>query len=231
MSMMKCAGQGHSNGGVGRTAQGELVLVCWACLQPGKNLPDGWECINWAEMPEDLLCVIFLSIQARRTNTQFFDRYKYFIFLAEDANFRPINQHVSSEAHNQIIDDRLGYFCNRELYKKFLCTHVDEEEISTCSGFQAMFLANVKRVKGLRMTGMGGVTCAHHNMWCPNGIGDLQRSERYVRDMMNAHRTNGITVTVTWISFYSHQFSIQFYSTSSFHTTSRASSARTSGRA
>jgi hypothetical protein len=87
---------------------------------------------------------------------------------------------VSSEARDPIIDDGLGYFANREMYKTYLRKHVDEEEISTCSGFQAMFLANAKRVKGLRTTGVGGVTCARHNMWRPNGIGDLQRDERYV---------------------------------------------------
>lgn len=107
--------------------------------------------------------------------------YKYFLFLAQDCNFRLINRDVSTEAHDPIIDDGLGYFCNREEYKKFLRNHVDEEEISSCSGFQAMFLANAKRVKGLRTTGVGGVTCAHHNMWRPNGVGDLQQGERYGR--------------------------------------------------
>jgi hypothetical protein len=106
-------------------------------------------------------------------------RYKYFTMLAQDCNFRLINRNVSSEARDPIIDDGLGYFCNREDYKKFLRNHVDEEEISTCSGFQAMFMANTKRVKGLQTTGVGGVTCARHNMWRANGIGDLQAGERY----------------------------------------------------
>ncbi|KAJ7024853.1 hypothetical protein C8F04DRAFT_1269860 [Mycena alexandri] len=157
--MYKRAGRGHANSRIAGTKQGELALDCRSCPQPGKNLPDGWQNINWAEMPEDL-------------------RYKYFLFLAQDCNFRLINRNVSSEARDPIIDDGLGYFCNREEYKKFLAKHVDEEEISTCSGFQAMFLANAKRVKGLRMTGVGGVCCARHNMWRPNGIGDLQRGER-----------------------------------------------------
>ncbi|KAJ6603282.1 hypothetical protein DFH09DRAFT_899164, partial [Mycena vulgaris] len=78
-----------------------------------------------------------------------------------------------------IIGDGFGYFVNNEKYAKFLCAHVSEEEISSCSGFQAMFLANRKRVKGLRTTGVGGVTWARHNMWRPNGIGDLQLGERY----------------------------------------------------
>ncbi|KAJ7119307.1 hypothetical protein C8R43DRAFT_1090958 [Mycena crocata] len=132
--------------GVGGTAQGELALACRACPQPGRNLPVGWDKIDWTKMPQDL-------------------SYKYFLFLAQDCNFRLINRNISTEA--------------RDPYKAFLRNHVEEEEISSCSGFQAMFLANAKRVKGLRTTGVGGVTCARHNMWRANGIGDLQHGERY----------------------------------------------------
>ncbi|KAJ7136482.1 hypothetical protein C8R43DRAFT_893858 [Mycena crocata] len=160
--MMKRAGRGHDPSGVKGTAQGELAIQCRACPQPGRNLPEGWNTINWAVMPENL-------------------RYKYFLFLAQDANFRLINRDVSTTANDPIIGDGLGYFVNNEKYIKFLRAHVSEEEISSCSGFQAMFLANRKRVRGLRTTGVGGVTCARHNMWRPNGIGDLQLGERYRR--------------------------------------------------
>ncbi|KAJ7786772.1 hypothetical protein B0H14DRAFT_2630156 [Mycena olivaceomarginata] len=64
-------------------------------------------------------------------------------------------------------------------YKAHIGKHVNEKEISNCSGFQAMFMANTKRVKGLCTTGIGGVTCARHNMWRANGMGDLQVGERY----------------------------------------------------
>ncbi|KAJ7029322.1 hypothetical protein C8F04DRAFT_1264984 [Mycena alexandri] len=138
--MMKRAGRGHALSGIGGTAQGELALRCRACPQPGRNLPEGWDRINWAEMPEDL-------------------RYKYFLFLAQDCNFRLINRNVSSEAKDPIVGDGLGYFVNHEEYAKYLRAHVSEEEISTCSGFQAMFLANRKRVKGLRTTGLGERQC------------------------------------------------------------------------
>ncbi|KAJ7863880.1 hypothetical protein B0H13DRAFT_1899409 [Mycena leptocephala] len=158
--MMKRAGRGHAESGVRGTAQGELALRCRACPQDGRNVPDGWADINWDEMPEDL-------------------RYKYFTFLAQDCNFRLINCNVSTVANDPIIDDGLGYFVNHAKYSEFLRRHVSEEEISSCSGFQAMFLANKKRVKGLRTTGVSGVTCAGHNMWRPNGIGDLQKGERY----------------------------------------------------
>lgn len=100
-----------------------------------------------------------------------------------DANFRLSNRNVSSEAADPIIGDGMGYFCKREGpdgYKAHIEKNVNQQEISNCSGFQAMFLSNTKRVKGLRTTGIGGVTCSRHNMWLPNAIGDLQVGERYV---------------------------------------------------
>ncbi|KAJ7810476.1 hypothetical protein B0H13DRAFT_2243448 [Mycena leptocephala] len=137
---LKRAGRGHHPSGVNGTAQGELALQCRACPQDGKNLPPGWNSIKWEEMPED-------------------QRYKYFLFLAQDCNFRLINRNVGSAAKDPIVGDGFGYFVNQEKYTEFL--------------------GHIKRVKGLRTTGVGGVTCARHNMWRPNGIGDLQLGERY----------------------------------------------------
>ncbi|KAJ7834177.1 hypothetical protein B0H13DRAFT_2370006 [Mycena leptocephala] len=134
MQMHKRAGRAHDDSGVSGTRQGELALPCRACPQPGMNLPEGWDQINWDEMDED-------------------QQYKYFTSLSEDANFKLINRNVSTEERDPIVDDGCGYFCD--------------------------VLANAKRVKGLRVTGIGGVTCARHNMWRANGIGDLQKGERY----------------------------------------------------
>ncbi|KAJ7063016.1 hypothetical protein B0H15DRAFT_794725 [Mycena belliarum] len=158
--MRKRAGTAHFDGGCKSTKQGSLALLCRQCPQPGMNLIEGWDKIDWDSMDED-------------------QRYKYFLWLAEDANFKLINRQVSTEDRDPIIDDGSGYFCHRGEYSKHIRKHVDEEEISSCSGFQAMFLANTRRVKGLRVTGIGGVTCARHNMWRPNGLGDLQAGERY----------------------------------------------------
>ncbi|KAJ7431147.1 hypothetical protein B0H11DRAFT_2165768 [Mycena galericulata] len=155
---MKRGKRGHDVGGVRATKQGELALMCRACPQPGWNLPRDWEMID----P--------------------FYRFIYFLFLAQDANFRLSNRAVSSEVADPILGDGFGFFCKREGddgYKAHIAKHVNEQEISNCSGFQAMFMANTRRVKGLRTTGIGGVTCSRHNMWCGNGIGDLQVGERY----------------------------------------------------
>ncbi|KAJ7026921.1 hypothetical protein C8F04DRAFT_1267519 [Mycena alexandri] len=148
---------GHLAGGVKEIKRGELALKCRACPQPGWNMPEGWE------------------------RADEFSRFLYILFLAQDANFRLSNRNVSSEAADPIIGDGLGYFCKREGddgYKAHIAKHVKEGEVSNCSGFQAMFMANTKRVNGLRSTGVGGVTCSRHNMW-PNGMGDLQVGERF----------------------------------------------------
>ena len=52
-------------------------------------------------------------------------------------------------------------------------------QISHCVGFSAMEDANRKRMKGLRATGIGAVSCARHGLYRPNGMGDLQVGERY----------------------------------------------------
>ncbi|KAJ7017144.1 hypothetical protein C8F04DRAFT_979867 [Mycena alexandri] len=153
MQLMKRGGRGHDDSGVAGTGQGELALPCRACPQPDINLPDGW-------------------MRTRGT-------YKYYLFLAGDANFKMINRNVSTEARDPVVDDGTAYFCNRAEYSKHIRKHVDEEEMSSCSGFQAMFLANARRIKGLRVSGIGGITCARHNMWRANGVGDLQAGERF----------------------------------------------------
>ncbi|KAF8134760.1 hypothetical protein K438DRAFT_1911694 [Mycena galopus ATCC 62051] len=109
------------------------------------------------------------------------NRFLYTLFLAQDANFRLSNHCVSSKAADPIMGDGMGYFCKRygeDGYHAHIAKHVNQEEISHCSGFRAMFLANSKRTKGLRSTGIAGVTCSRHNMWRANGIGDLQVGER-----------------------------------------------------
>jgi hypothetical protein len=37
-----------------------------------------------------------------------------------------------------------------------------------------------KKSKGLRATGMAAVSCTRHQLFCPLGLGDLQKGERFV---------------------------------------------------
>ncbi|KAJ7019042.1 hypothetical protein C8F04DRAFT_1276744 [Mycena alexandri] len=139
MELRKRAGRGHENSGIKGTCQGELAEPkCRMCPIPEVNLPADYDKVNWDEEPED-------------------QRYKYFLSLAQDANFKLINRNVSTEEKDPVVDDGTGFFCNRKEYSEHIRKHVDEEEISSCSGFQAMFLANAKRIKGLRVTGVDGL--------------------------------------------------------------------------
>ncbi|KAJ7300501.1 hypothetical protein DFH08DRAFT_658552, partial [Mycena albidolilacea] len=82
----KRAKRGHFANGVRGTKQGELVLACRACPQVGWNLPEGWE-----KAPHAF-------------------KFIYFLFLAQDANFRLNNRCVLSEAVDLILGDSWGYF-------------------------------------------------------------------------------------------------------------------------
>ncbi|KAK7052704.1 hypothetical protein R3P38DRAFT_2432528, partial [Favolaschia claudopus] len=171
----KRAKRGHHEGGVFATGQGELALQCRACPQPGWNLPEGWENID------PFFRWVSLSLGVREIGLIQVYRYLYCMFLAVDANFRLSNHDVSSEAADPLMGDGWGYFCKRhgeDGYNTHVAKHANEEELSNCSGFQAMFQANSKRTKGLRATGVVGVICGRHNMWRPNGLGDLQVGER-----------------------------------------------------
>ncbi|KAJ7358157.1 hypothetical protein DFH08DRAFT_802000 [Mycena albidolilacea] len=110
--------QGADPSGVNGTMQCDLVLQCRSFPQDGRNLPDGWDKINWDTMLEDL-------------------RFKYFLFLAQDCNFQLINRNVSTTAKNPTIGNRYGYFVNHVKYTELIGAHVMEEEMSSCSGFLA----------------------------------------------------------------------------------------------
>ncbi|KAK7437564.1 hypothetical protein VKT23_018462 [Stygiomarasmius scandens] len=153
--MLKRAGRGHFTDGVMGTHAGELALLCPACPHPGKNLPDGWRDIARG--------LAFL----------------YTLFLAIDANFRLRNKVVSNNYRSPMLGDGWAYFVPSEPYKEHLAKHTNEDDISNCSGFAALFLANLKNVRGLRVSGVGGVCCGRHRVWRGNGLGDLQKGERY----------------------------------------------------
>jgi hypothetical protein len=52
--------------------------------------------------------------------------------------------------------------------------------MSTCSGLAALDYANTKFSRGYSTTGVGMGVCARHEFIQPNGVGDLQKGERYV---------------------------------------------------
>ncbi|THU94599.1 hypothetical protein K435DRAFT_668134, partial [Dendrothele bispora CBS 962.96] len=155
LKMCKRAGRGHAANGLEGTSQGELALDCPACPQPGKNLPD-----NWRDVPPELA-------------------FLYIIFLAIDANFRLRNRLVSTQYKSPLLGDGWAYLVPSVPYMEHIEKFVSQDDMSSCSGFAAMFLANLRNVKGLRVSGVGGICCGRHRVWRKNGLGDLQKGERY----------------------------------------------------
>ncbi|KAG2153817.1 hypothetical protein DEU56DRAFT_868442 [Suillus clintonianus] len=150
LKMVKRFGRGHDPAGVKATSPGECAILCPACPQPGKNLPDGWQDVGKAK------------------------RWLYAIFVAIDANFRLKRRDVS----NEDVDPSLS---KAGRYKTFLAQHLgDEQEKSSCSNHNAVNMADTKLSQGLAATGVGTINCARHNMKRPNGVGDLQKGEKYL---------------------------------------------------
>ncbi|KAI0038767.1 hypothetical protein FA95DRAFT_1476165, partial [Auriscalpium vulgare] len=155
IKMLKRSARGHSVNGVGGTKPGECAVLCPACPQPGLNLPPDWE-----SAPED-------------------QRWLFRRIVAIDANFRLKNRMRSSNAVDPGLGTGFSYFVEQDGYNEHVAKFATQEEISTCSGFASIANANTKNTKGLRSTGVGAISCAKHEFWLPNGMGDLQRGERY----------------------------------------------------
>ncbi|KAJ6456317.1 hypothetical protein C8R47DRAFT_1227850 [Mycena vitilis] len=149
---MKRGRRGHDASGARGTKKGELVLVCRACPQPYWNLPEGWE------------------------NASQVERFIYFLFLAQNANFRLSNRNVSSEEADPIWGDGTGYFCTREgedgqgTHRQARQREGDVELFGVPSYVSGQYETR----QGLADDGDAGVTCSRHNMWRANGLGDLQ---------------------------------------------------------
>ncbi|KAI5823495.1 hypothetical protein K523DRAFT_255071 [Schizophyllum commune Tattone D] len=150
MLRVKRSGQGHSPGGVVATQPAQLAVRCWACPRDGYNMPDGWE-----EMDEK-------------------DKYRFQTVLAMDANFRLKNRIRKNERADCALGDGKGYFVETAPYAEHIAGY-----ISSCIAFRALAEKDTKLSTGLRVSGVGGVICARHEVLQPHGLADLQKGERY----------------------------------------------------
>ncbi|TRM62975.1 hypothetical protein BD626DRAFT_403580 [Schizophyllum amplum] len=105
ISMLKRGGRCHDDGGVNGTSDGELALACPACPHPDINLPPDW-----------------------RTAAQG-QAFKYWLFLAEDANFRICNRLVSNDEKDPVLGDGWGYMVKKDRYHEVLKKSIDADEV------------------------------------------------------------------------------------------------------
>ncbi|KAJ6487280.1 hypothetical protein C8R47DRAFT_1216473 [Mycena vitilis] len=141
--------------GVDGTGQGELAIECPACPRPGVNLPDGWE----KSSPEE--------------------RFLYTLYIALDACFRLKRRLISSELKDPDLGSGWAYMVENSPYRDYLRTVTNQKEMNTCSGLAALDYANTKFSRGYSTTGVGMGVCARHEFVQANGVGDLQKGERF----------------------------------------------------
>ncbi|KAJ6449875.1 hypothetical protein C8R45DRAFT_1057259 [Mycena sanguinolenta] len=158
LQMLKRSGRAHTPEGVRNIEAGACVLLCPACPQPGKNLPVNGD---WKSAPR-------------------WRRFLYALFVAIDANFRMKRKQVSSEEADPGLNDGAAFFSEVKTYMEHVHEHWDfEQEKSRCVSHDAVNQPD-REARGTASSGIGTVDCARHNMKCLNGVGDLQKGERYI---------------------------------------------------
>ncbi|KAG2122912.1 hypothetical protein DEU56DRAFT_873540 [Suillus clintonianus] len=129
LKMLKRAGRRHDPTGVEGTKEGECAVVCPACPQAGKNLPDDWQ-----DAPDD-------------------KRWLYSLFVAIDANFRLKRRAISKDSMDPGLSQGWAYFVEETAYKTHLQQYSGKpQEKSTCSSHNAVNMADTKASQGLAAT-------------------------------------------------------------------------------
>ncbi|KAF7298476.1 CxC2 domain-containing protein [Mycena kentingensis (nom. inval.)] len=153
--LLKRRGRGHTAKPIVATRSGELAIWCAACPHPGINLPDNWMDASPA------------------------DQCLYIQFIAMDACFRLKRRLIGSDIRDLGLGTGWAYLVEWEPYRQYLLMVTDQKEISSCTGLAALDHANTKFARGYSATGVGAGICARHEFVLANGVGDLQRGERY----------------------------------------------------
>ncbi|KAJ3501460.1 hypothetical protein NLJ89_g9327 [Agrocybe chaxingu] len=178
LKLLKWAGRAHDPAGVDGTAPGELALRCPSCPHPGINLPSDWETAPAGT------------------------RFLYMMFVCMDANFRLKNQLVSNYSQDPGLGIGWAYMVPRAPYEGYVLSRSNDEDVSSCVGFQALAQANTRFSKGLRYTGVAGAFCGRSEMVLPLAIGNLQKGERYANmDYVFGSAVQGTDLLLILVSY------------------------------
>ncbi|KAJ7051194.1 hypothetical protein C8F01DRAFT_1091766 [Mycena amicta] len=155
LSRLKRSGRAHAPDGVDASPLGSCAVNCWACPHDGRNLP-----ANWRSADKSL-------------------QFLYMMILAIDANFRLKNRIRANEINDPPLGPGLAYWVEPAGYQEHVKKYISESDMSTCIAFAALLQKDTRMTTGLRVSGVGGCVCARHECMQPNGLGDLQKGERY----------------------------------------------------
>ncbi|KAG1759433.1 hypothetical protein EDD22DRAFT_981037 [Suillus occidentalis] len=100
--MLKCSGRGHDPSGVVGTSEGQCAVLCPACLQPSKNLPDNWQDASKAKS------------------------WLYGLFLVINANFCLKRCAVSSDETDPSLSRGWAYFVEEKSYKSYILDRAED---------------------------------------------------------------------------------------------------------
>ncbi|KAJ7874124.1 hypothetical protein B0H13DRAFT_1894675 [Mycena leptocephala] len=106
-------------------------------------------------------------------------QFLYMLIIAVDANFRLKNRMRANEIDDPSLGPGWGYWVDPEKYANHVRKYVNEKDVSTCIAFAALLQKDTRITTGLRVSGVGGVVCARHECMRPNGLGNLQKGERF----------------------------------------------------
>lgn len=127
LRQLQQAGRGHDPSGVIATQAGKLAVICPACSQPGRNLPEGWESaepnLKWAAQ------IMQWNISERLT---VYSRWRYALFIAIDTNFCLKRKAVSSDWVDPGLNTGWAYFVDEREYKSYLNDRVTEWQEVSC---------------------------------------------------------------------------------------------------
>ncbi|KAJ7575804.1 hypothetical protein C8J56DRAFT_1063043 [Mycena floridula] len=140
---------------IGDTRPGKLAVECPACPRPGVNLPAGWK-----DAPPE-------------------SRFIYTLFLAMDACFRLKRKIVSSDEKDPGLGTGFAYFVEDPPYQEYCQSLGEQTEMNSCTGLSAVDHANTRFSRGYAITSVGLGLCARHELVAKNGVGDIQKGEKF----------------------------------------------------
>ncbi|KAG2066498.1 hypothetical protein BDR04DRAFT_1129977 [Suillus decipiens] len=99
-------------------------------------------------------------------------QWLYSLFIAINTNFCLKRQAISTTEVDPSLSMGWSYFIEEKKFKTYLKEHLSKmQEKSSCSNHNTVNMAETKLLQGLVATGVGT---------CPNGVGDLQKGEKYI---------------------------------------------------
>ncbi|KAH9475388.1 hypothetical protein JR316_0012499 [Psilocybe cubensis] len=97
--------------------------------------------------------------------------FLYMLFIAVDANFKLKRKERKLDDIDFITDT--GIFVNQHGYQEHISNYIEQPE------HNAIVQASIQNTPDYTVSGVGLVLCSRHLLVCQNGVGDLQKEERY----------------------------------------------------